>query len=269
MLDTATFDKFRRLVYEQSGISLGAGKEALVSARVGKRMRTLGFDDFRSYLRYLTQDDAGDEIVYLLDAISTNVTSFFREPTHFEFLSSTVAEWMNQGQRRFRFWSAACSTGEEPYSLAMTLLEMTGARSVDLRILATDISTSVLEQCRSGSYEEDKLATVPPVLKEHYFDRHQNGRSRYYTAKDVMKRVITFSRLNLSDPPFPMQGLFDIIFCRNVMIYFDNIVRRALLTDMRRLLRPQGYLVVGHAESLTGMVSEFKSIKPSIYVRQQ
>jgi len=268
-LDTATFNKFRRLVYEQSGISLGAGKEALVSARVGKRMRALGFDDFRTYLRYLTQDNSSNEIVHLLDAISTNVTSFFREPAHFEFLSSTVDEWLNQGQRRFRFWSAASSTGEEPYSMAMTLLEVTSARSVDLKILATDISTSVLEQCRSGNYEEGKLATVSPVLKERYFDRHQNDRRRYYTAKDVMKRVIAFSRLNLSDPPFPMQGPFDIIFCRNVMIYFDNTVRRALLIEMRRLLRPQGYLVVGHAESLTGMVSDFKSIKPSIYVKQK
>jgi len=267
-LDTATFDKFRRLVYEQSGISLGAGKEALVSARVGKRMRALGFDDFRNYLRYLTREDAGDEIVHLLDAISTNVTSFFREPAHFEFLSSTIAEWMNEGQRRFRVWSAACSTGEEPYSLAMTLLEVTNARSVDLKILATDISTSVLEQSRSGSYDEGKLGTVPPALRDRYFTRHQNDQGTYYTAKDVMKRVIAFSRINLSIPPFPMHGPFDIIFCRNVMIYFDNAVRRALLTEMKRLLRPEGYLVVGHAESLTGMVSDFKNIKPSIYVRQ-
>ena len=166
--------------------------------------------------------------------------------------------------------AAASSTGEEPYSLAMTLLETAdGQAGVDMKILATDISTRVLDMCREAAYAEQKLKTVPATLKSRYFDRDCDAdKDVFFTARNALKRLIVFRRLNLSTPPFPMYGPADIILCRKVMICFDNDVRRRLLADMYRLLRPGGYLLVGHAESLTGMVSDFKVVVPSIYVKQ-
>ncbi len=245
-----------------------ADKEALVCARIGKRMRSLGIHDYRTYLWYVMQDKSGEETIYLIDAISTNVTGFFREADHFDFLREAVSEWLAQGQRRFRFWSAACSTGEEPYSLAMTLLETVNNPNIDIKILATDISTRALDKCRRGTYDEERMEPVPPALRESYFDRHRDEQGIYYTAKGALKNLIVFKRLNLSTPPFPMRGPLDAIFCRNVMIYFDDNVRINLLADMYRLLKPSGYLMVGHAESLTDIVSDFKAVKPSIYVKR-
>lgn len=263
-MDSKTFDRFRKIVYEQSGISLGPNKEALVSARLGKRMRALHIGEYDEYLRYVTEDESGAEVVSLVDAISTNVTSFFREASHFDFLSDVFSGWLGEGQRRFRFWSAASSSGEEPFSMAITLLEALKGQDADVRILATDISTKMLDRCRQGTYRGDKLDGVPPVLRERYFHRNGNGEC---TAKQRMKNMLLFRRLDLSTPPFPMRGPLDIIFCRNVMIYFDNTTRRRLLEEMFRLLKRGGYLIVGHAESLTAMMSEFKSVRPSIYVK--
>lgn len=268
-MDRSTFAKFREIVYEKSGIFLRDGKESLVAARVGKRMRALNIGDHKTYIHRIVNDDTGEEIVHLLDAISTNVTSFFREANHFDFLGQTIANWLEQGQTRFRFWSAACSTGEEPYSMAMTVLEAARLANVraDLKLLATDLSTRVLQQCRTGIYEAEKVKDVPPPLRPRYLQKLRENGTVEYAAKDELKRLVVFKRLNLSKTPFPMSGPFDAIFCRNVMIYFDNTVRRNLLKDMYRLLRPGGYLMVGHAESLTGMVSDFKVVKPSIYIK--
>ncbi len=268
-MNKTTFNKFRKIVYDECGISLRDNKEALVQARVAKRMRALGIDDYRAYLEFLESDKTGTELIQFLDAISTNVTSYFREPDHFQFVDKTFSQWLAEGQRRFRFWSAACSSGEEPYSLAITLQEtLNGKAYVDAKILATDISTRVLDACREARYAKDKLKTVPATLKERYFERDiDEEKNVFYTAKSALKNLIVFKRLNLSTPPFPMRGPMDIIFCRNVMIYFDNDVRAKLLADMYRLLKPGGYLLVGHAESLTGMVSDFRVVRPSIYVK--
>ena len=266
-MNPKTFEKFRSLIYEKSGISLGEQKEALVSARVGKRMRVLQIGDFDEYYSYVVHDGSGQEVVELLDAISTNVTSFFREPQHFDFLGSALTAWKNQGQRRFRIWSAASSTGEEPYTIAMTVLESIGNRDVDTRILATDISTRVLAKCQEGTYDPQKLDGVPKTLRDKYFDRLQDDRQYQYRARDIMKQLIVFRRLNLATPPFPMQGPLDVVFCRNVMIYFDNDVRTRLLNEISRLLKPGGYLMVGHAESLTGLVSSFRTVRPSVYTK--
>ena len=266
-MESATFKKFSNIVYENCGITLSDGKEALVCARVGKRMRTLGIPDHRSYLRYIEQDDSGAEVVQLLDVISTNVTHFFREPSHFDFINETVTEWLGQGLRRLRFWSAACSTGEEPYSLAMTLHDMLGERAMDIKILATDISTRVLKQAQEGIYAGEKLKPIEPARRKRFFKKTLNGSSDQYAVSDELKQLMVFRRLNLATPPFPMRGPLDIVLCRNVMIYFDNTVRSRLLAEAYRLLKPGGYLIVGHAESLTGMMSNFKSVKPSIYIK--
>ncbi len=266
-MDARTFNKFREIIYEKSGITLGPGKEALVSARVGKRMRALKMTDHKEYLDRVMNDSTGEEIVQLLDVISTNVTSFFREDAHFRFIEEKVQEWLDQGQTRFRFWSAASSTGEEPYSLAIILSELFNRTNVDAKILATDISTRVLQKCREGRYSEDKVKPVSKVLRDRYFTHDRGDDGPVYTVKPVLQQMVVFQRLNLSTPPFPMQGPFDIVLCRNVMIYFDDTVRKNLLSEIFRLLKPGGYLIVGHAESLTGMLSKFKSVRPSVYVK--
>lgn len=266
-MDKTTFEKFRQVVYDRSGITLGTQKEALVSARVGKRMRALQIATHADYLKYVLEDESGQELVHLIDAISTNVTSFFREAEHFTFLTEVLTQWLGKGQQRFRLWSAACSTGEEPYTIAMTVAEALASSRNDTRILATDISTRVLEKSRMGDYAADKVETVPPPLRARYFEQHRDGDAKRYRVAESLKRMIVFKRLNLSTPPFPMHGPLDVVFCRNVMIYFDNQVRGRLLNEIYRLLKPGGYLMVGHAESLTGMMSDFKTVRPSIYVK--
>jgi len=267
-MERRAFDQFRKLVYERSGIALSEQKEALVSARVAKRMRALQIDTHRDYLDYVTDDRSGSEIVRLMDVITTNVTSFFREPDHFDVLRDYVKDKLGQGRRRFRFWSAACSTGEEPYSMAITISEVLGGRNADVKILATDLSTSVLRHCTAGVYEQKRVETVPSALLKRYFTKQGRNEAAQYTVGSDLRKLIVFRRLNLSRPPFPMKGPLDIVFCRNVMIYFDNRVRRALLADIYRLLAPEGYLLVGHSESLTGMVSDFGPLRPSVYRKQ-
>jgi chemotaxis protein methyltransferase CheR len=261
------FDEFRSLVYAKSGITLGKGKEALVSARIGKRMRNLGMSDFHAYLDWVKGRGGEDEMVQMLDAISTNVTSFFREPAHFEFVRALMGKWLGQGQTRFRFWSAASSSGEEPYTLAMVLKECGLPPACDLRILATDISTRVLQAAAQGRYGASKAQSIPPDLLSRYFRSVPGEDGPEYAVRDELKSMITFTRLNLAFPPFPMRGPMDVIFCRNVMIYFDNAVRERLIAEFHRLLKPGGYLLVGHAESLTGLANGFRSVRPSIYAK--
>lgn len=266
-MDTATFETFRQVVYEKSGITLGPSKEALVAARVGKRMRSLGMEDYRQYLQYVLEDRSGDETVQLLNAISTNVTSFFREPDHFTFLAEQVGKWLAKGQRRLRIWSAASSTGEEPYTIAMTLLEAVQDSNVDTKILATDISTRVLNECTAACYAAAKIKSIPVELRDRYFDARRDSQGLHYTVKRPVKDIVAFGRVNLAKPPYPMHGPFDVIFCRNVMIYFDRDVRHRLLGEVDRLLTSGGYLIVGHAESLTGMQTNLKVVRPSIYLK--
>jgi chemotaxis protein methyltransferase CheR len=266
-MDKQVFEELRRIVYRTSGISLGSTKEALLAARLAQRMRVLHIDDFGAYLLRVQKEGPGGEIVQLLDAISTNITSFFREPGHFAVLRRMAPRWIREGRRRLRFWSAACSSGEEAYSLAMTLSEAIGGEEVDLKILATDISTRALAAAQEGVYDRPALAPVPPALRNRYFERrHEAGEPRYQ-VRPALRRLIVFKRFNLADPPFPLRGPFDAILCRNVMFYFDDRVKSRLLEEFRRLLRPGGWLFLGHAESLSGLAAGFRCVRPSVLVK--
>jgi chemotaxis protein methyltransferase CheR len=267
-VDERTFDKFRSLVYEKSGIAIKEDKIALVTARVGKRMRALSIDDYKAYLSRVLDDTTGEEIVLLLDSISTNVTSFFRENNHFTFLADTLRQWERTGQKHFRIWSAAASSGEEPYSIAMTALTAVSGAGTEVKILATDISTKVLATCAEGVYSARQIEPVPPEFRQRFFTKTGVNDAARYQAKRELKEILRFARLNLSQVPFPMSGPFDVIFCRNVMIYFDNTVRKRLLEECYRLCRKGGFLFVGHAETLTGILSEFRPVAPSIYVKE-
>jgi len=265
-LSSKEFDRFRSLVYNESGINLSDKKRSLVVSRVSKRMRTLNFSCYSAYLDHLEQDKSGNELIQLLDAISTNVTRFFREEGPFDFMSEKLAEWEKAGQKRFRIWCAASSSGEEPYSMGIIIREILAKRT-DTKILATDISTTILEKARTGEYEDRLVEQVPIALRNKYFNRFKDGEHVKYRVSPDVKDLITFGRLNLSRFPFPLKGPLDIIFCRNVMIYFDNQLRAKLLKNMYELLKPGGYLMVGSAESLTGTISDFDRVLPSIYLK--
>lgn len=260
-----TFNRLRTIVYDKSGISLGENKLALVRARVAKRIRALKLHDYESYLRYLTERGGGDEIQHLVDAISTNVTSFYRESVHFDYLREIIRSWMARGRNHFRFWSAAASTGEEPYTLAIEILEAVGTHAVNARILATDINVQVLEHCLKGEYTADKVQPVPKALLHRYFTHRTENEKMFYSVNKVLRDMILFRQLNLSTIPYPIKTPLDMIFCRNVMIYFDKQVRARLLGEFYRLLKPGGYLMVGHAESITSMAHGFDCLKPSVY----
>ena len=267
-MDEKIFKKFCAIAYEKAGINLKEGKEALVSARVSKRMRTLKIEDIREYMHFLENDESGTELVHFLDAISTNFTHFYREKDHFEYLETKIKEWLSSGQKRFRIWSAASSSGEEPYSIIMTMLDLLEGQSCDFKLLATDISTKILSRAINGIYETERIEPVPKAQRNKYMlklksDSEEDG--VIYQMNDQAKKNVVFKRLNLSQPPFPMKGPMDVIFCRNVMIYFDREVRQRLVSEMERLLKPGGILMIGHTETLAGIQSGLKIVSPSIY----
>jgi len=265
------FQQFSRLVYEQCGINLHEGKKALLQARLNKRMRLTGIGSYEQYFKLINSGANSGEFVHFLDSISTNLTYFFRESQHFDFLDKVAlpeltAKKRKDGDSRIRIWSAGCSTGEEPYSLAMCVLaHLPNLAGWDFRILATDISTRVLETASRGIYSEEKVKKVPPALRQGYFQKISgaNGKPDFQITPQL-KRIITFHRLNLKEP-YPFKGVFDFIFCRNVMIYFDKKTQEELVNRMASFLSPGGYFCVGHSESLTGLAHKLSYVQPAIY----
>lgn len=267
-MDAALFRQFCELAYARAGIKLVAGKEALVSARIGKRLRALGLRTPREYLEYLSEDEDGEEIVHFLDVISTNFTYFLREPDHFALLAERAQALAAGGKREVRVWCAASSSGEEPYSIAVILNEVREATGLDYLILATDISTRVLAVARRGEYEAERLGKLTRQQQLKCFERIKGpDGAEKYRVRDELRRRIVFQRLNLAEPPFPMKGPFDFVFCRNVMIYFDQQVRQRLVAEIERLLGPGALLLIGHAETLSGLGSGLAAVQPSVYRR--
>lgn len=266
-LDPRLFRQFCDMVYEHAGIRLKPGKESLLKARVGKRLKALGLATLGQYFQVLKEDQGGEELRQFLDVISTNYTSFFREPAHFELLTQKLKSWAAQGRHRFRLWSAAASTGEEPYSMAITAMEALEGFSTDLQILGTDISVRALHVAETARYSERALEAMGRAQRARGFFRRRGDDDRCYEVRPAVRLLVTLRRLNLSAPPFPMHGPLDVVFCRNVMIYFDNRVRQALLSEIERLLAPDGILCIGHAETLTGLRTQLRLVRPSVYVR--
>jgi chemotaxis protein methyltransferase CheR len=261
------FDEISRLVHEQCGIALRGGKELLVKARLAKRLRALGMADFAEYIALVQQKGSGGELASMIDALTTNKTSFFRESQHFDYLSDTVIPELVASDSRIRIWCAGCSTGEEPFSIAMTLREyLPGVARRDVRILATDISPTALAKARRAVYNREMLRGVPEAFVTKYFTRLRDEPADAYRVKDEVRLMVRLAELNLMHQ-WPMQGPFDIIFCRNVMIYFERITRETLVNRFAHLLRPGGRLFVGHAESLTGLAHPFAYAQPAVYVR--
>jgi len=251
------------------GINLHEGKRALVRARLAKRLRVLGLRDFGQYIDRVLQDTDGGETLTMLDAISTNLTYFFREPAHFEILAKNVVPAVRArggSRRKIRIWSAGCSSGEEPYSIAVTLRQaMPDVALWDVGILATDLSAPMLRSAMRGVYGPSRLRDVPPeVLAEHFTPAGAKYGPGQYRVKDAVRRMVHFARLNLMEP-WPMSGPFDAIFCRNVMIYFDKATQQRLVERFCRHLVPGGLLMIGHSESLTGVRHGLRYVRPSVY----
>ena len=263
-LSSGQFKKVSERVYRLSGINLLKGKEALVRARLMKRLRALGMGSINDYLQHVESAQGADELTRMIDAMTTNKTSFFREAEHFNFLRDKILPEIKGP--RMRFWSAACSSGEEPYSLSITLREHINAiDSKDCLILATDISRKVLEKAGRAVYSQETLSSLsPPALIRKYFNKITNGPNPTFQVKKQVQRLVRFGWLNLMQA-WPMAGPFDVIFCRNVMIYFDRATQQTLVNRFWDLLRPGGYLFVGHSEGLSGVSHKFQYVRPATY----
>ncbi len=257
------FRKISHLAYQLTGIRLHDKKD-LVKSRLMKRIRALGLRGFSEYMEYLESDLLQRELPIMLDVLTTNKTNFFREPKHFEFLRQRVIPEMEK-LKRMRIWSAGCSSGEEPFSIAITLIEgISDISRWDIKILATDISLRMLAIAREATYELLKLENIPHEIISKYFSRSKGESGICYKVKDEIRSMVRFARLNLMES-WPMKGPFDVIFCRNVMIYFDDPTRERLINRFWRLLRPGGYLFVGHSESLTSLEHPFQYVQPAVY----
>jgi len=266
----AEFESFRRLIHAHTGISLGPQKRQLVQSRLDRRRRALGLGSFRAYCEYLESGRDADELVAFVNAVTTNKTDFFREPHHFAHLAdhwapAARARTAPGATGRARLWCAACSTGEEPYTLAMTLAEagMVPPRW-DTRILASDIDTDVLARAEAGIYERDRVEAVPERLLHRYFLRATGGGTQV-RVRDDLQKLVAFRRINLMATPWPIRVQFDVIFCRNALIYFSREDQQRILRRLVDQLQPGGLLFLGHAESAFGLVDGLTHLGSTIY----
>ena len=267
------FGLFQKLIYRQAGIQLTGQKKALLEARLTRRLKELNLGSFTAYYRHLINDIHGAEMVQMLDRIATNETHFFREPKQFEFLQQQILpRWLAEAAsglrpRRIRVWSAGCSTGEEAYSLGMVLSE--GLPPLDgwqIEIFASDISSKVLSSASRGVWPIEKAAEIPDHLLKRHMLKGFGNQAGKMKAGEELRRLIHFERLNLNDDFYPLRGHFDLIFCRNVLIYFDLDSKTRVIHRLLDHLMPDGYLFVGHAESLTSVTERATYVMPTIYV---
>ena len=263
------FEALRTLVKQLTGINLSEQKRELVYGRLARRLRALQLRSFAQY-RELLGSDGGREIAELCNAITTNLTAFFREPHHFDYLRDHVLLPLAAdpaATRRLRIWSAGCSSGEEPYSIAMTVLEaIPDLRRWDIRILATDLDSDVLERGRRGLYAADRVRGLSPERIARFFTRREERKELYYQAIPALAALITFKQLNLMHP-LPLKGPLQAIFCRNVVIYFDKDTQRQLFARIARLQRPADLLFLGHSESLFKVSEDYSLIGRTVHRR--
>ena len=272
-LSDKEFNLLSDLIYDVIGINLNDSKKELLRTRLGKRLRLLGISSFKEYFTYVTKTDK-EELTHLFDAISTNLTSFFREIEHFNFLSSTVLpslieEKKSRREKTLRIWSAACSTGEEPYSIAMTVADALKLENGwDIKILATDISTKVIDKAVAALYPEARVNGLSKDMLKSYFLKGTGAQKGFVKVKRNIRNMVVIRRINLNAPRYPFKKEFDFIFCRNVLIYFDKVTQAAIISNLYHHLKKGGHLFLGHAESLTGIDTPFVFVKPTIYVKK-
>lgn len=273
MLADRDFNRLSQFIYQQCGIKMPPAKKTMLEARIQKRLRIVGVHSFSEYCEWVLDPRAsGEELVHFIDIVTTNKTDFFREPAHFDFLTQTILPELIREEgagvrRRLVVWSAGCSTGEEPYTLAIVLAEF-AARSAggfDYGILASDISTRVLDKAASAIYEMEKVEVIPLILKRKYMLKSKDPAKQLVRIVPELRNRVRFRRINFMDEDFGMRERMDIVFCRNVIIYFDRPTQERLINKFCRYLVPGGYLLVGHSETLNTLNVPVVQVAPTIY----
>lgn len=265
----ANFSQIRQFVTENTGIVLTDAKKDMVYSRLSKRIRKGPYNNFDDFCLAIERGDA-EEQDFLINAITTNLTAFFRENHHFEFLAEVAIPELlklNQHTKRLRIWSAGCSTGEEPYSIAMVLREtIPNIHDWDVKILATDLDANVIAHGQAGVYREERIEGLSAERKRRWFKKGKGDKEGYVKVSRELQELISFKRLNLLQH-WPMAGPFDLMFCRNVVIYFDKDTQRVLFKRYFDILRPNAYLLIGHSETLHKVSDDFASLGKTIYQR--
>jgi chemotaxis protein methyltransferase CheR len=263
------FLRLKDFIYKECGINIIDSKKTMLEARLQKRLRKLDLKSFSLYCDYLfSSEGMQEELTDMIDQVTTNKTDFFREPAHFEYLSRTVLPNFARTRKKVFIWSAGCSSGEEPYTMAMVLNEFANYnRGFNFLILATDISTRVLDKARLAVYDEERISPVPSDMKKKYLLRSKDRTKSLYRIVPALREQIRFRRLNFMDSDFGFREPMDIIFCRNVIIYFDKPTQEKLLNKFCRYLSHGGYLFMGHSETLFGMNVPLTQVAPTIYRR--
>ena len=269
-LSTADFNRLRDLIYKESGINLGSDKKTMVELRLKRRVKSLEFSSYSEYCRHVFRPEGREqELVHLIDAVTTNKTDFFREAAHFDYLVAKALPGLTAQHglgRKYLVWSAGCSTGEEPYTLAMVLNEYAETHpGFRFSVLATDICTAVLDKARNGIFKSEAVDAVSPELRRKYFMRSRDSASRVLRVVPELREVVEFRRVNFMDSDFGLSESPCIIFCRNVIIYFDRTTQLRLLGKLARHLVPGGYFFAGHSESLQGMDLPLVPAGQSVY----
>ncbi|TCJ17150.1 chemotaxis protein CheR [Parasulfuritortus cantonensis] len=255
------FEEVRKLIYDHAGIALSDAKEDMVYSRLARRLRATGLKSFGAYLDHLKTGHE-EEWEAFVNSLTTNLTDFFRENHHFVLLKDFLRQ---RHDHPIRLWSSASSTGEEPYSMAMTAVETFGGFDAPVRIVASDLDTNVLKKCQDGVYPIERLAKLGPERQRRFFLRGTGDRAGYARVKPELRAMVDFFQLNLLAPNWPIQGTLDAIFCRNVMIYFDKPTQHRILTRMKPLLKPDGLLFMGHSEALYHAADLFRLRGQTVY----
>lgn len=258
------FDEVCRVIYGRAGISLNQSKKPMVYSRLARRLRELRLATFGEYLAMLRGDPESPEWEVFTNALTTNLTAFFRESHHFDILAGLAPQWAKQ-HGRVSVWCAASSTGEEPYSIAMTLCESLRSLTPPVSIVASDLDTQVLAKAESGVYPLDRLDKLDIERKRQFFLKGTGDKAGFARIRPELRQAVSFKQINLLDEKVPLKGPFDAIFCRNVMIYFDKPTQRAMLTRFLPLLRPEGRLFVGHSESLSHVADLWEPCGKTVY----
>lgn len=270
-LSVQNFQRLAKFIQDYSGIKMPAQKRTMLEGRLRRRMRAVGIDDVNAYCHYLFEEDGMDsEVIHLIDAVTTNKTEFFREPAHFDFMVAKVLPTLvAKGKREIKIWSAACSTGAEPYTIAMILDEFRASQhGVDYSILCTDICTEVLKQAIAGRFPEQMIEPVSMPRRKRHLMRAREAARNEVRIKPHLRGKLAFARLNLMDEAYPVETGMDIIFCRNILIYFDKPTQAQVLTRLCDHLAPGGYLFLGHSESIVGIDLPIVQIANTVFQKR-
>ncbi len=267
-LSDADFNKLSKFIYTQYGIKMPPEKKIMLQSRLQKRLRALCIYSFKEYIDYVFGGQTNDEIIHMMDVVSTNKTDFYREPAHFDYLRQLILPKLFESKKQIKIWSAGCSSGPEVYTLAIELMEFAIAhQGFDFTILGTDISTVMLKKAYTAIYPEEMIEPVPLDLKKKYLLRSKDKTKKLIRINEQLRKKVKFQRLNFIDETYQINELYDIIFCRNVLIYFDRETQERVINKLCNHLKTDGYFFLGHSESITNINVPLKQIKPTVYTR--